>query len=955
MTNKEIAYRQIAGLVEKFLSQIESYENDGYNETQTRRDFIDPFFKAFGWDIDNEQGYSEVYREVVHEARAPIEGAVKSPDYAFRIGGEKNVLFFVEAKKPSVHLFKAGEPAYQLRRYAWNSGLAVSILTNFKEFAVYDCLQPPDFYDDPRVARAEYLTYQNYVGTKTGLIDHDNRFDFLWETFGRQNIPRGGLDKYLQSDQFKKGFETVDQHFLSLLEDWRQKLAHVIYRYNKSITEKEINFVVQQIIDRLVFLRIAEERGIEPYGNVKKVTETSELDACYKKLFTLFERADEKYNSGLFDLANDNISDKITVKNNIIKEIVRDLYYPSPYDFSTIPVEILGSAYERFLGKVIRLTSNNVPNIEAKPEIRKAGGVYYTPHYIVDYIVQNTVGKLVDHKTPKEVAKIKIVDPACGSGSFLLGAYRFLLDWHRDYYQKHCKPSKGRKTDPLTPDGQLTASEKKQILCNNIFGVDIDVNAVEITKLSLLLKCMEGETKTSIASTVRLFHEKVLPNIDGNIRNGNSLIDTDYYDKNFDTVDEDSIKPFNWQRAFPAAFDQGGFDAVIGNPPYRTLLLGKKQKSQNKNLLQYYQSHYPAAFEYKVNLFALFIERSINLLNTNGFHSFIVPNTFYYTPSFKQIRNLLLSNGNFDSVVNLRYKVFLQTELGGSGIFVFSKNRNKQISKIITVQDFKSFETPEIQKVTKNDFLTNENHNLIPEADTSAIISKIFHQNGIEKLGDVTKIYQGIITGNNKIYLSDKPKNSLWKPILKGKDINRYYALAPNTFIYYRPKELWSNTDEKMFRTNEKIISRQTSDKLIAAIDRNGYFSLDSTHVIHLRTNKICIEYLLGLFNSKLLSFLYQSNVQEKGRVFAQVKIVNLKPLPIKMINFETVEKEQYKQIVRLVTQLINLYTEKQKMLLPTRLNLIEDKIAYCEDKINEIVYQLYDLTEAEIKIIEGK
>jgi hypothetical protein len=446
-----------------------------------------------------------------------------------------------------------------------------------------------------------------------------------------------------------------------------------------------------------------------------------------------------------------------------------------------------------------------------------------------------------------------------------------------------------------------------------------------------------------------------LPSLDNNILCGNSLIDTDFYNNNFDFVDERNIKPFNWQRAFPEIFRQHGFDCIIGNPPYRTLLLGKNQKPQNKILLRYYQSHYPEAFEYKVNLFALFIERSVNLLKTNGLHSFIVPNTFYYTASFKKIRKFLLDNGNIDSIMNLCYKVFAQTEIGGSGVFVFSKQSGRKTSKIVTIKNFETFNIPNIQSVSKNIFLTNENHHLIQETNTSVIIRKIFQQDRIERLGTITKIYQGIITGDNGKYLSDKRKNSKWKPILKGKDINRYTIPAPNTFIYYVPEELWSNTNEKMFKVEEKLISRQTSDKLIATLDRNGYFSLDSTHVILLQTNKICIEYLLGLYNSKLFNFLYQNNVQEKGRVFAQVKTINLKPLPVKMIDFDTHEKEQYHLIVRLVRQLINLYTEKQEIKLSSQLCILEDKIARFEQQINEIVYQLYGLTENEIKMIEGK
>jgi type I restriction-modification system DNA methylase subunit len=238
-----------------------------------------------------------------------------------------------------------------------------------------------------------------------------------------------------------------------------------------NFAEEEINFAVQQTIDRIIFLRIAEDRGVEQYDSLKKcISDHHPADSIYyKNLFQLFERADEKYNSGLFDFDKDTISATLNIENKTLKAIITELYYPGQYDFSAMPIEILGSAYEQFLGKTIRITSRHSVKIEEKPEVRKTGGVYYPPQYIVDYIVQNTVGKLLESKTPKEATKIKIVDPACGSGNFLLGAYQYLLDWHLNFYaQNKVTPSRGFKTDVLTPDGKLTTSEKKRILLNNI-------------------------------------------------------------------------------------------------------------------------------------------------------------------------------------------------------------------------------------------------------------------------------------------------------------------------------------------------------------------------------------------------------------------------------------------------------------------------------------------------------
>lgn len=504
MITKEESYIRVEELVVRFEEQIESYKQADYNETLTRRDFIDPLFKALGWDIDNSQGFAEAYREVIHEDRVKIGKATKAPDYSFRLSGGKR-LFFVEAKKPSVSIKDDISVAYQIRRYGWSAKLPVSIITDFEEFAVYDCTKKPIPNDKSSVARIKYINYKDYL----------SEFEFLWNTFSKERVLKGSFDKYVQSDTVKKGTATVDKDFLESLDKWRTYLATSISLRNKELNEEELNFVVQLTIDRLIFLRIAEDRGVESYGQLKLAV--NQKGDSYQNLFYIFKKADEKYNSGLFDFKKDVFSERLVIDNKVIKTIVNEMYYPeSPFEFSVISVEILGSAYEQFLGKQIRITSGHRAKIEEKPEVRKAGGVYYTPQYIVDYIVLNSVGRLIEGKTPKQIEKIKIVDPACGSGSFLIGAYQYLLDYHKNYYTENGTRI-GKKDSPTTPAGNLTSAEKKRILLNNIFGVDIDVNAVEVTKLSLLLKCMEGETETTIAQQQKLWHERLLPTLENNM------------------------------------------------------------------------------------------------------------------------------------------------------------------------------------------------------------------------------------------------------------------------------------------------------------------------------------------------------------------------------------------------------------------------------------------------------
>ena len=299
-----------------------------------------------------------------------------------------------------------------------------------------------------------------------------------------------------------------------------------------------------------------------------------------------FENANAKFNAGLF--ASDQWLDELAIADKTLISIINALYYlECQYEFSVLPVEILGSIYERFLGKIIRFTrkTKNGHSIEIleKPEVQKAGGVYYTPPYIVKYIVENTIGKKLAGRTPDDVSRLRFVDPACGSGSFLVGAYQYLLDWHLDWYYAEARRAQAEKKgriykDAATQGYKLSIEEKKRILLNNIYGVDIDAQAVEVTKLSLFLKLLENEGKAlSATGQAALFRTsdiqaKILPDMSHNIKCGNSLIGTDYYTGKdltlFGIEEQRKVNAFDWDAQFPGIFADGGFDCVIGNPPY---------------------------------------------------------------------------------------------------------------------------------------------------------------------------------------------------------------------------------------------------------------------------------------------------------------------------------------------------------------------------------------------------
>jgi SAM-dependent methyltransferase len=314
--------------------------------------------------------------------------------------------------------------------------------------------------------------------------------------------------------------------------------------------------------------------------------------------------------------------------DKVCKPILQGLYfeYGSPYQFGVMPVEILGTVYERFLGNVIRLTAGHQAKIEEKPEVRKAGGVYYTPAYVVEYIVKQTVARQIEGRSPAQLAGSKdkspfrVLDMACGSGSFLLGAYRCLLDHSLNWYIEH-RPENFKKAVyeyPRTGHWRLTIEEKKRILTTHLFGVDIDPQAVEVTKLSLLLKVLEGETDQSFSLSQLAFADRALPNLADNIKCGNSLIGPDYFmGKLFaDPEEMKSVHPFDWKHGFPEAMKAGGFDCIIGNPPYIPI------ESMSGAERAYYQDHH-RELERKFDSSIIFILKALSMLTRFvGIHIF---------------------------------------------------------------------------------------------------------------------------------------------------------------------------------------------------------------------------------------------------------------------------------------------------------------------------------------------
>jgi type I restriction-modification system DNA methylase subunit len=961
--------KQISNLVERFERNIEAYRSPAYNETQLRREFIDPFFEALGWDVMNKAGYAEQYKDVIHEDAIKVAGATKAPDYCFRIGGVRK--FFLETKKPSVDIKEQINPAYQLRRYAWSAKLPISILTDFEEMAVYDCRFRPKPTDKPSIGRIRIYNYTQYI----------NSFEEIYSLFSKESVLKGSFDKFAESERLKRGTAEVDAEFLKEIESWREVLAKEIAIRNPKLSVHELNYAVQLTIDRIIFLRMCEDRGIEKYGQIQSLLNGTNT---YHRLREIFYHADGKYNSGLFDFRTDRLTPELKMDDKPLKDIFKNLYYPeSPYEFSVLGADILGHVYEQFLGKVIRLTEGHRAKVEEKPEVRKAGGVYYTPTYIVDYIVKNTVGKLVGavprdrpnmptdidvplHRqlTPQQISKIRILDPACGSGSFLLGAYQYLLDYHRDWYIAHYA-KKGNVAQGFSPapkeiyqgrGGQwyLTTREKKRILLNNIYGVDIDTQAVEVTKLSLLLKVMEGENQDTLERQMKLFKERALPDLGSNIKCGNSLIGPDFYQgKQMDLLDQEEmyrINPFDWEKEFPEIIKQGGFEAVIGNPPYIRIQTMKEWAPLEVEL---YKKHYTSASKGNYDIYVVFVERGLNLLSKRGRLGFILPHKFFNAQYGQPLRNLLSKGNHLADVIHFGDQQVFVGATNYTCLLFLDKAGNKQCD-FIKVDDLMAWRNTgeAVEGTIPSTRITASEWNFVV-GKSAALFEKL---NRIPvKLGDVADIFVGLQTSADDVFIMDlveettrtlrlksKALDTEWTfekgllyPLVSGTDVNRYCNLPERQYILFPYKvdgklvelidldiisKTYPKTSTYLLKNKERLEGREKGkakgvnwygyiylknmtlqsieklcaprlvERLYATYDVEGNHFLDNVDVggitLKAEYQKQGLAYLLGLLNSKLLRWYFPHVSAPFRGGWLSANRQFLSQLPIRIINF---------------------------------------------------------------------
>jgi len=996
--------QQVRTLVDIYQSHYEQYQRASYNETEVRVDFVNPFFQALGWDVLNERGLPQHLREVKHEATVVVEedgeNRKKRPDYSFRAGTEP--CFFLETKKPAVDLKTAAESTFQLRRYGWSGNLTVSILTNFTDLLIYDCSVRPLENDPANKALVARYHYTEYVA----------KFEEIFSLISKDAVVSGAFNDRFSTVSSSLMKEPFDDYFLNQIRRWRNVLSQDILDNNVGLNAAVLNIFVQKILNRIVFLRICEDRSFEQYETLKGIT-------TYPQLRALFLAADRKYDSGLFDLIDEQT---LTVSDDVIVDIFQDLYYPnSSYEFSVVDPYIIGQIYEAFLVETIDITEEGTIACVEKPEAVDSQGAVNTPKNIADFIVEETLSRLLTGKTPDEVSAYRIADICCGSGNFLLSAFEYVMNYIIEYYRCTALLDSLRRGVLLaTADGQsfnLSYVIKRNILVSSIFGVDIDPLAVEVTKLSLLLKLLENVSVDELDDYMASSRQKALPDLDANIKNGNSLIDGTYATYNTAVLEDmrllAKINVFDWHDEF----GQVPFDAIIGNPPYIRV---QKMVHYSPEEYQYYKakaSGYETAAAELLDKYYLFIERGLSLLSENGLLGYIIPHRFMNTTSGETLRIWLSERKAVTKITHFGTHQVFHGRSTYTCVIVLSA-AGQDTFEIGFVDDWGRFlfEHTTPYDTYESSILGGAPWTFIPTSVRAALHAVAPH---CTRLDALTEIFVGVRTSADTIYIitpdhedttyvyfNDKNgcpqqvEKSILKKSIYDCQLKKYERICYNTYIIFPYKN--DNGQPFLYRVDEmerqfpyaynylRLFKDELASRNMPNRTENTWYaygrsqsirrffggehliwpvlSIGSNYVFDDRTvtftgggngpyyglqirtgTQVSILYIQAVLNYWLMEYLVKASASTfRGDYYSHGKQF-IASLPIYTIDFDNVsEAKAHADIVRGVQGIMELSDRKQTANTQTQKNMIDRAITATINRTERILDSLYGINNNE-------
>lgn len=834
----EECHKKVCEQVKHFEANLSHYKSKDYLEAQVRQDFLDPFFTYLGWDVSHKYQKSPYKQEVKIEKTQKQEGngGKKFADYAFYLDPDyKNPIFFVEAKKPAVVLENNKEYYLQTHKYGWNAQVPISILTDFEEFIIIDCRAKPNIKYSHNTAVRKY-NYKDYLDPE--------KFKEIYYLFSREAVTDNSIPNFVETQMniskgkarqgklFGGAYKPVDDEFLNYIDELRLDLARGFISKNPDLSSYELTEATQKTIDRLVFIRFLEDKQIEYDDHINDIRK-------WKDFISLSKALDTKYNGVVFKPSIIDSASFKGIDDALFTDFCIDISSKeSPYNFNVIPIHIIGTIYERFLGKIVAVDKGKV-SIELKPEVRKAGGVFYTPKYIVDYLVGKTVGSQILGKTPKQIDEMSFADISCGSGSFLIGVFDYLIDHHKEYYYSNLlgktKITKGHDDygNAEYREGAwfITLKRKQEILLNCVYGVDIDSQAVEVTQLSLFLKLLEEESLGTTAGFQTTLYSKVLPDLTSNIKCGNSLVGWDVSANmgGLSMDEEMQINPFDYSASFPKIFPKG-FDAIVGNPPY------VKEGKIDKCVMEYIKNSYCAPYyQGKMDIWYFFVCNGLDLLKEDGYLGYIAPNNWTTNAGASKLRNKVIRDSKIVEMIDFgSYMVFedasIQTmnfilkknKSNDNYSFLYSKlvNHNKSVIDALSLlnQEKNANNVILTPKIKRKDFI--DNYLVFGNKQDSKLLNKIKSKANFD-FNKKNELTQGIVAPQDSInkksakvlnvpvstgvfILSNselqtlklsKKELSLIKPLYTSEQVGRYFAEVDNQLnVIYTPSN-YKNPD----------------------------------------------------------------------------------------------------------------------------------------------------------------
>jgi methylase of polypeptide subunit release factors len=896
--DKQKAKQQIAKLVAKYKSLVDARKINTYNEAQTRNEFIEPLFEFLGWDMRNLKNRREITTE---------ENVSKGwVDLAFRLNHIP--VMFLEAKALRVDL-DAWKWAEQAINYSWNKSVTWAILTDFEGIKVFNAEIPPKSLSQNLFFEIKWHEYLD-------------RFDQLW-LLSKESLEEGLLAKEAEKWGKLTKRKQVGEKLFEDLTRWRKKLTKD-FKKNNNVHEDALDEGVQKVLDRLIFIRTAEDRQIEPNVllSILRSWETAgKKKNLYTKLAKTFRRFDEDYNSKLFE---PHACEKWKASDKVPEGIIKGLYQTEDgyrYDFSAISTDVLGGIYEQYLGYVQVKAQKTRSQTKSK---RKSQGIYYTPKYIVEYLIEQTLGETLKKTKKKELPEIKILDPACGSGSFLISAYDKMLE----------------ATEKLHPKTNLFT--KFDILQNNIYGVDLDEQAVEIAQLNLLLRVLSQKTK--------------LPTLSHNIRMGNSLVAggmeklEPYFDENWREQ-----KAFNWKSEFSEVFDKQGFSVIIGNPPY----VFARGKSFSDSVKKYFYDNYKLA-NYQLNTYLLFIERAYKLLKKGGYFGFIIPNTWLTIDTFAPLRKFLLEEVGSLQVINIYDKVFQDANVD-SCLLIFKKGRRSKV----TLGEFREGKLKIVGKFPPVIFKSNNyilNISLVRNKDKMMILKKVAEKSKeLKEFATASTGLKAYQTGkgkppqteaikNSRVFHSESKKDETYTKYLEGRDVMRYALGWSGEYLSYGD---WLAEPRKSVPfEGERILVRQIPSlppyAINAIFTKEKYLNdINSMVIFDFKANPL---FIIAILNSKLTTFWFANTFDKfQRKTFPQFKVKELAIFPI-----PEASKSKQEEIAKNAKLMLDLQEELQQTTKNTDKHArLKAEIEKLDRKIDQEIYKLYGLTDEEITTID--